>query len=483
MKKIIITLIMIATIAPLASITCFNTASAEPDIMWLEGDYSSVGHFSEGLASFRSRTSNSINRNGYIDKTGKEVIPHAYYDTDEFSGGLARVTIQGEKYSDKKVGYIDKTGKEVIPIIYYTGDYLSEGLMWVKEDSKVESKYGCIDITGKVVIPFIYDQAWGFSEGLVGVGKDDKWGYIDKTGEVVIPFIYGHYATPFREGLAAVRKDDKWGYIDKKGKEVIPFIYEVAGSFSEGIAPIAEFYTPSRDTSATSWMQHKKYGLINKSGEEIIPCIYTGMGSFSEGMAVVEIEGKWGYIDKTGKEVIPLIYDGAGDFSEGLATVIKDGKGGYIDKTGEVVIPFIYSGIRDFSEGVAAVRQDGKWGLIRNTYTIKVIVNDRYIKFDQLPMIESDRVLVPLRAIFEALDVEVDWNEKSQTVSAVKDDTKISLQIENNILYKNGEEIVLDVPAKIVNDRTLVPIRAVSEGLGARVEWDGDEYAVRIWME
>ena len=47
----------------------------------------------------------------------------------------------------------------------------------------------------------------------------------------------------------------------------------------------------------------------------------------------------------------------------------------------------------------------------------------------------------------------------------------------------NGEEIALDVAAKIMNNRTLVPIRAISEGLGARVEWNGTTKAVLIYMD
>ena len=114
---------------------------------------------------------------------------------------------------------------------------------------------------------------------------------------------------------------------------------------------------------------------------------------------------------------------------------------------------------------------------------ISVFINGTRIEFDQPPIMESDRVLVPLRAIFEALGAEVDWEEVTSTVTAKKNGIEIILQIGSNILFRNGEEIELDVPPKIVNDRTLVPIRAVSEGLGARVEWDGDALAVRIWTE
>ena len=103
------------------------------------------------------------------------------------------------------------------------------------------------------------------------------------------------------------------------------------------------------------------------------------------------------------------------------------------------------------------------------------------VAFDVPPVKENDHVLVPMRAIFEAAGATVDWDNYTQTVTAKKDDTEISLKIGSNVLYKNGEEIALDATAKIVNNRTLVPISAISEGLNARVEWKETEKAVLIW--
>jgi hypothetical protein len=93
---------------------------------------------------------------------------------------------------------------------------------------------------------------------------------------------------------------------------------------------------------------------------------------------------------------------------------------------------------------------------------------------------DNDRVLVPMRAIFESLGATVGWDGDTQTVTAVRDDVKIVLQIDSNMMYKNDEEIELDVPAKLLNSRTLVPIRAVSEALGAEVEWIGETETVMI---
>jgi|GEM_PF-4294673 len=99
---------------------------------------------------------------------------------------------------------------------------------------------------------------------------------------------------------------------------------------------------------------------------------------------------------------------------------------------------------------------------------ITVRINGSDITFDQPPIIEDGRTLVPLRIIFESLDAQVDWDPATQTVIGRKGDITISLQIGSNILVRNGVEITLDVPARIVNDRTLVPVRAIAEKLQYR---------------
>ena len=102
-----------------------------------------------------------------------------------------------------------------------------------------------------------------------------------------------------------------------------------------------------------------------------------------------------------------------------------------------------------------------------------VFYNGEKIKFDQIPVIDNGRTLVPLRAIFEKLGAEVDWNGDTQTVTATKGDTSVSLTINNTTAAKNGEAVTLDVPAKIIGGRTLVPVRFVSDCFGVDVKWDG----------
>jgi len=88
------------------------------------------------------------------------------------------------------------------------------------------------------------------------------------------------------------------------------------------------------------------------------------------------------------------------------------------------------------------------------------------------PFIQDGRTLVPLRAIFEALGAEVDWNGETQTVTAVKGSVTLQLTIGSRTALKNGSEVELDVPGFIVRGFTFVPLRFVSEALGAAVDYD-----------
>ncbi len=103
---------------------------------------------------------------------------------------------------------------------------------------------------------------------------------------------------------------------------------------------------------------------------------------------------------------------------------------------------------------------------------VKVQVDGREITFDAPPVIENGRALVPFRAISEALGARVNWEEKSKTVTMVKENVTVKLVIGNTIALKNTEELALEAPAKIIKSRTMVPLRFVGEALGANVQWD-----------
>ena len=104
--------------------------------------------------------------------------------------------------------------------------------------------------------------------------------------------------------------------------------------------------------------------------------------------------------------------------------------------------------------------------------SISVMLDGKYIEFDVQPTMINDRTMVPLRAIFEALGASVGWIEGSETAISKMGDTQIAIKINDNVLMKNGEPIALDVPAQLVGKRTLVPVRAISEAYGCYVGWN-----------
>lgn len=114
---------------------------------------------------------------------------------------------------------------------------------------------------------------------------------------------------------------------------------------------------------------------------------------------------------------------------------------------------------------------------------VTVTVNGAKIHFDQNPIIENNRTLVPVRFIFEALGATVDWEPASETVIASKEESRVVLQIGSRVMTQDGKMIWLDVAPRLLNDRTLVPLRAVSEAFGAAVEWIEESQTVVITTE
>ena len=115
---------------------------------------------------------------------------------------------------------------------------------------------------------------------------------------------------------------------------------------------------------------------------------------------------------------------------------------------------------------------------------ITVTLNGAAIDFaDQPATIVEGRTLVPLRAIFEALGASVEWDQATKTVTSAMDDTTVKLTIGDNNLYKNGEAVTLDVPAQIINSRTMVPARAIAEAYGVDVQWDAATRTVVLTKE
>lgn len=103
---------------------------------------------------------------------------------------------------------------------------------------------------------------------------------------------------------------------------------------------------------------------------------------------------------------------------------------------------------------------------------IKIFVDGREIKSDVPPVIEQGRTLVPIRVISEALGAQVTFDKSTLTVTISGTKSTIVLKISSNKATKNGTVVILDAPARVISGRTMVPLRFIGESLGAEVKWN-----------
>lgn len=109
-----------------------------------------------------------------------------------------------------------------------------------------------------------------------------------------------------------------------------------------------------------------------------------------------------------------------------------------------------------------------------------IVCAQRQFKFDTPPVIKEGRTLVPVRAMVEAYGADVSWNEASREVTIEIDGKTIVLAIGQQRAMVNGENVDLDVPAEIMNGRTIVPLRFILEHFGYEVQWEAETGTIEI---
>ncbi len=103
---------------------------------------------------------------------------------------------------------------------------------------------------------------------------------------------------------------------------------------------------------------------------------------------------------------------------------------------------------------------------------IYVQFRDKILGFETPPVMEDDRVLVPMRFLFEQMGAEVTWDDATQTATAVLNNKSVTFSIDDTEAEVNNSAVTMDVPARLINDKTMVPLRFLSEELGYTVTWD-----------
>ena len=103
-----------------------------------------------------------------------------------------------------------------------------------------------------------------------------------------------------------------------------------------------------------------------------------------------------------------------------------------------------------------------------------VVLNNKILGFDVPPIIEDGSTLVPMRFLFEQMGADVEWDGKTKTATATLGDKEITFSIDNVNARINNKPAKMDVPARLVNGKTMVPLRFLSENMGYDVDWDAD---------
>ena len=295
---------------------------------------------------------------------------------------------KGRSKADWMAGYIDSSGRTVIPAVYDHASRFREGLATVKQGED----WGVIAQDGSWRLRPFWDSSVKIGSGRIIVGLGGKYGLLDTDGKEIMPLRYD-VILDFSESLAVVRVEDRvgdrHGYINLKGEEVIPVTFERAGQFKEGMAPVkhqGEWYLidgqgkfvfkigPVKfvgqfEDGLARYEVNKKTGYINTRGEVAIgPQFDTGL-PFSEGLAVVQVGKLYGFIDHSGYWAVPPRFYYATEFSEGLAGVklaesYDVGSRGFIDRAGNLIIPAKFRGVDRFEQGLSLVETEGEIGYI-----------------------------------------------------------------------------------------------------------------------
>jgi hypothetical protein len=287
-----------------------------------------------------------------------------------------------------KYGYIDRTGKIVIPAKLDT-PYENSNSVTPDRDELV--RFVQDDHFANMRYDFLYGI--GLAGAKPRMVRDYLHGYKDRqTGKVIVPPQFRYAADRFSEGLAwVIDEQDRVGYIDRQGKIVIPPQYSPNEQFINVFSPILYFGSDFNGGLAKvcSQGESRKCGYIDRTGKVVIALKFDEAAEkFSNSLVWVVINGRHSYIDKTGKPVITLnqSYSSADDFDDGLARVCSNGesrKCGYIDRTGKVVIALKFDYVaRKFSNGLAWVVIKERLGYIDKTGKVKIPAQFTYLGTD-----------------------------------------------------------------------------------------------------
>jgi len=267
----------------------------------------------------------SGNKIGYIDKTGKIILPADFEDgnVENFTAGLI-----GVKKGDK-CGFMTLKNTIGVPFDYEMVWPYNGGIAKIKNDGK----FGFVNLQGKLIAKPIYDEVWNLKNGAVVVKKDSKYGYINESGTVIVNTIYDDAFDFNQWNSGVVKLNGKYGCIDKTGKVIVPVEFEKSPNALNG--------------DLFSVCKGGKFGIIKKDGkllfdhkyDEIFNCgMSSSGGSDGESAKIIRVkkDGLFGFVKTDGKIIKECVYTSADDFFGPMAAVTKTENG--VDKKGHLLI-------------------------------------------------------------------------------------------------------------------------------------------------
>ncbi len=264
--------------------------------------FSEADVFSEGMAFVRLGDGSQ----GYIDHGGEMVLETGRFSwCGPFHESFARVKEEG------RFGFIDHKGELVIGCVFDEAEDFSEGLACVSING---GGYGFVNPSGEFPLHYRFVKARSFSEGRAAVFDGKKWGYIDKKANIIIPFKYDD-AYPYSEGMACVCMkecfgfSERYGFIDKDGNHLFFGEHNVLESFSPEFSFIRHF--PAMEPAdfhegIVKISKGARSGYATKEGKWIVdpsgsPYFYAG--DFHNGRAIVSREGLFYVLTDSGEEI------------------------------------------------------------------------------------------------------------------------------------------------------------------------------------
>lgn len=233
-----------------------------------------------------------------------------------------------------------------------------------------------------------------------------------------------------------------------------------------------------------------KWGLINTAGEYLVEPVWDKAYRARDDSSIVfgmlpndndEQKMLYGLADKNGNILIPAEHEHIDIMKDSKYAVIDDRLfKGVLDLTNQVVFPTMFGTDRVIWLNVMDAHLKVK--INKKEYMVKFIdkpvlrgnifANGTKIEFDTSPLLINDRTMVPARAVFESLGYSVDWNDETHTVLIHGQDCDMKVFQDKNVFEKNGMYLYSDTSALNFEDRIYLPLRAVTESIGCRVNYD-----------